>query len=69
MIRCPYLEPKTEMSLAKAQGYIGGGHRTEKTYPGRGGHRTYFVDEGNNWGGEPSVAMWQYSNSVQGRGD
>ena len=29
-----------------------GGNRTEKTYTGRGGHRTYFVDKGNTWGGD-----------------
>ena len=29
-----------------------GGHRTEKMYTGRGGHRTYFVDESNTWGGD-----------------
>ena len=42
------------MILAKAQGYIGGGggHRTEKKYTGRGGHRTYFLDWVNDWSRE-----------------
>ena len=38
-----------EPSVAKANNYMGG-HRTEKTYTGRGGHRTYFLDWVNNWG-------------------
>ena len=45
-------ESKTEPSVAKAQNYTGGRHRTEKMYTGRGGHRTYFVDESNKWGGD-----------------
>ena len=40
------LESKTEPSVAKE----GGGHRTEKTYTGRGGHRTSLIDEGNKVG-------------------
>ena len=50
-----------DTSWAKNDNWIGqilkgkklqGGHRTEKSYTGRGGHRTYFVDEGNYWGGD-----------------
>ena len=40
MFICSYVESKTKMSVAKAKDYNGGGHRT------------YFVDEGNNWGGD-----------------
>ena len=39
VFRCSYLESKTEPSVAKAQDYMGG-------------HRTYFVEKGNNWGGD-----------------
>ena len=52
MLRCSYIESKTETSVAKAQDFMGGGHRREKRYTGRGGHCTYFVDEGNNLGGD-----------------
>ena len=39
--------------MAKAHNYIGeGGHHTEKTLTGKGGHHTYFLNGGNNWGGE-----------------
>ena len=44
MFRCSYLESETE----KATGLMGQGHRTEQTYTGRRGHRTYFLDKGNN---------------------
>ena len=37
VFRCSYVESKTETSVAKAKDYIWGG-----------GHRTYFLDEGNN---------------------
>ena len=67
MLRCSYLESKTEPTVAKAHNYIGGTpHR--KQYTGRwgtphildwvnnlvweGGHHTYFVYKGNNWGGD-----------------
>ena len=30
----------------------GGDTAQKKTSTGRGGHRTYFVDGGNNWGGD-----------------
>ena len=35
-----------EQSMAKAQHYIGGGHRTETASTGRGGHHTYFLNGG-----------------------
>ena len=31
---------------------MGGGHRTEITNTGREGHRIYFVNGGNNLGGD-----------------
>ena len=52
MFRCSYVESKTETGVAKVQDYIRRGHHTEKTYTGRGGHRTYFLDWVNNWGGK-----------------
>ena len=30
----------------------GGGHRTEKAYTGREGHRTYFLNRVPIWGGD-----------------
>ena len=39
--------------MVNPQNYSGGGgQRTEITNAGRGEHRTYFVDGGNNWGGD-----------------
>ena len=50
------LESKTEPSVAKALNYIkgGGGHRTEKTYSGRGRGDTAhtLLMGGNNWDGD-----------------
>ena len=37
--------------MAKAQ-YRGGDTAQKKTYTGRGGHRTYFLDWVNDWGRE-----------------
>ena len=41
--------------MAKTGNYIegvGGDIAQKKTYTGSGGHRTYFLDGANNWGGE-----------------
>ena len=43
VFRCSYFESKTKPSAAKAQ---------KKTYTGRGGHHTYFLDWVTNWGEE-----------------
>ena len=50
------IESKTEPSVAK-----GGGHRTEKIYSGRGGHRTYIIEVGTlhipYWGGDTAHSL------------
>ena len=51
MFRCSYLESKTELSVAKAQDYMGGKSH-KKTYTWGEEHRTSFLDWVNNWGVE-----------------
>ena len=41
----PESKPRSDKSQSEKKLYWGG-HRTEKMYTGRGGHCTYFVDEG-----------------------
>ena len=38
--------------MAKAQDYMRGDTAQNKHILGGGGHRTYFVDEENNWDGD-----------------
>ena len=43
-------------NCGKAQNYMGGTpHRNN--YTGRGGHHTYFLDWGNNWGGKNYIIV------------
>ena len=36
--------PRQSQSVQGTELNVGGGHRTEKVYTGRGGHRTYFLN-------------------------
>ena len=53
----------TRWSLPDSQGKTTqrGRHGTEKTY-WEEGHRTYFVDEGNNWGGDTTRTLLRGDN-------
>ena len=44
------LESKTEPRLEKAPNYMEGGGTPNRKNIYWGGHRTYFLDGGNNWG-------------------
>ena len=52
MFRCSYIESKPETGVAKTKDYIEEGTPHRKNIYWEGGHRTYFLDWVNNWGGE-----------------
>ena len=47
-----HLNSKTEPSVTKHQTTLGRGGITKKKRILGGGHRKYFLDGGNNWGGD-----------------
>ena len=51
VLRCSYVESKTETSVAKAKDFMGGGDTAQKKCI-LGGGTPHIVDEGNSWGGD-----------------
>ena len=61
------LKIQKEPCVAKAPNFIGGGtpHRKNVYWDERGGHSTYSVDVGNNWGGD-TAQHWNLYGQVGG---
>ena len=53
-------------------GKVGGGHRTENKYTGRGGHHTYIIEVGtlhiHYWGGDTAHSLlgWGHRTTLKG---